>query len=143
MISETSELSSARYRDSVPVTIETALCQLFQIILCGRRMCIAGIVGSCNLVVLVAQIAVEGIHKLRISRLFYCKPSVAFRWGWIQGHLPSVHLVKCLDRRNVAQPIRGFVPLLSVIHPEERRHYCSKMTLLSSTRLFHENIMIA
>ncbi len=65
------------------VTIETALCQLFQMILCGRRMCIAGIIVSCKLVVLVAQIAAyEGIHSEN-SKLSYCKPICGFPLGLV------------------------------------------------------------
>ena len=61
------------------VIIETAFCQLFQMILCGCRMCVAGIIGSYTLVVLVVEIAVattsleEGIHSEN-SKLSYCKP---------------------------------------------------------------------
>ena len=82
MISITSELWSAWYRDSLRCHHRNSALPTVQMILCGCRMCIAGVIGSCNLV-LVAGIAVattsldDGIHSEN-SKLSYCKPICGF-----------------------------------------------------------------
>lgn len=78
MISETSELSSVRYRDSVPCHRRNNALPTLSDNPYGCRMCLAYIIGSCKLV-LVVEVAVattslyEGIHSEN-SKLSCCQP---------------------------------------------------------------------